>query len=1363
MKKTGQQSKNPVAQPKVEHPAQGQQPLASSVDGAKAFDALNVDQDSFFPAEITEEQLKQIGTIPALAEQVEKLNQSVIALQKVQEVFVAKFDLSGLEEATKVKFQAILAGLIELQTKLSIEKVKSNIDIAEVAAKTQEAEKAYLALKDDLLKRVAALEAVKGVAQEVGAESKSGVSEAVLVQQLDAVKKELEAKINEQKDRINRRVAHQELSIEGLDATVSLKEMLDNISALQKALKELQSSDLEVRQLAKQNAEDILSFKEQLDHKADRAKVSKALGDLKGLVQELEEKVNAVSASVADTKALEELRARVDGLDQVFANKEKVLHALKSLQDLIAGLEQRVQGIAAPVAAENKGLDELAAKVAALENALKTVASVAALETLNQELGALKSAPVQDIAAAIDPKLAALELNLQGAIKAIAEKVAALDGSLPTLKSVVAPTDLDAISARVNDITNVIWDSEKGLISHINSHRNRLAELEGNIAELERNSNTVILAKSGDFIRALQESVEAQRKIDIESAKKKDAKVDEANHYTNLLRELLGLVVKDKAKTKTLVAHLFATKVLPEDSHDAFNYMLYRSLQNLDPNLFGFAASDLTKSDGKSLDELDLKALETGLWKDANASNSFFRTHSVKTKAEKGQESKTVMKSGVDSPFNVNRNTDATRFAIVREILKQLLTVSNAVEQADIAILNRPENSLGLNAAHIHALAGNVDALKSVIESNPDLLNSEDKFGNTVLHYAAANFNGMNLDGENYTRLAKFTAFDYLVDKGADQSQKNSKGLLPIEVALSSGNIAYIKSFMMKNKAATVYGHEKVQHADDKYLLDRAVELGNVAAVSTIRKALPSGASNLRNAAGQTAMHIAAQKGDVKVLDALIAGSSNKASLQSRDSAGNRPVDLAVISNNTDAIRWFATHGQYPKEDTKNQVANVILSTVRIAQQRDFGSDVKRMAQDEEWLKNSYKILKDKEKEPVAESAKTMRQKIEFAFRFYIKSGFSPSAIFNLTYDPRIDTISRPHHMDIYNHLVSNMESIASGLKDKANANLKTARKNPDVYYAFVPSHYETLDGEEREDAREAAMADANSLYLRELMIAYHLYARKIEAKIGESKTHSEGTFAHILGDLIVALHHKIQDARHAPRLDAVKLLLICQNSTIEDLQNHPLFTGLPARDAALISVDNINAEKGLVDKQFGWMLDPNAKVAAEVKKSRRELKKEKEDAKEEKGDKEAKSEEDKKSKKDDKDVKGEAKKKAPAKAKEDEKDSKKKDPKSAKAKANSDSEKKKVESVASEEELESPKKESKKTELKSEGSKVAEEAKAAEEAKKAKTKTVLKEEEEDKEENSVASKKSTPRDEEEEEKKVNTSTSKAAALTFDL
>ncbi len=1230
----------------------------ADAEAAEGHEDINLDL-------LSAEDRARINLVPSLQAKLAELdeNAKVLAaiLKGVENLDFSKVQRVGDKGDQRVNLQGFLEVVKGIYAKLQIGLIAkdTNINIAEVASKTYEAEEAFKRLRKEVLDRVAALEAVKNVAavekpaDEAGhaepvhgeAEAKPAVNEADLLGRLEAVRKDLEAKIKTQSERIGRRVPTDILNIEGLelgeDEHISLKEMLDNISALQLAVRALQNKEgaeapkekvateinlVELKESVDAHEEFIQQHEDKIaglqNSKADKETVNKTLAELQAYLEGLIKssgKGSAESTDAEDLSGLHALSERVAALEATAARKENVNQALNELQTEIEQLDARVN--ARPVlegdvrvvhvrdeapSEESKAADERFARVVEerLARLEATTALQSDLEALNQAVAALKGAPVKadakeaakEATVVIDPKLSALEAKLEAEVKAIGTSVAGLRDELARLKGLVNPDELGKLFARVNELSGSVYDESKGLFAYLRNHHSRLLNLEKAQPRITH----------ADFL------AESDRQLtDVFFAREDNASKKEAAAYKVAVREELGLASEKKEekekekKARDLVSHLYHANVLKDLSDDRASYRLYKTLKNLDPNLFGFGASDLSKCDGKSLRDLEIKTFDSGTWKDAPVANSFIRSRMVEEKAKDGEKSpdrpKLVPKSAVESPFNMNRHSDATRFAIIREVLKQLFLTGGHIDPSTVAVLKRVENSLGINAAHIYALTGNVEALQSLIEFDEEYLNSEDKFGNNVLHYAAAHFNAMELDGENYTRFAKYTAFDYLVAKGADQSQRNSKGLLPIEVALSVGNTAYIKCFMMTNKAATVNGNDKVHGADDKYLLDRAVELGNVDAVATVRRALPSGAVNLRNAAGSTAMHLAAEKGNVKVLDALIAGHTNKASVQSRDSNGNRPVDVAVSHNNVDAIRWFAMHGQYPKDDAENQVAKVISSTVRVAQQRDFGADEKRMAQDAEWTKNEYVMLSAENKE-VKEKISSTHQKIIQAFRFYIKSGLTLTN----RYDCRIDRVSRPNHLDIYEHLKSSVLNVHKVIKEKAGK-IKDG-KNPDAYYAFVPENYDELKGDDRNAARDNAKFKADLMYLRELMIAYHLYARKIEAKKGESKTHTEGVFTFILGDLIVALYNHIQDAQELPReLDPVKLLLTCHNSSIAQIAALPLFADLPARDE-FVPLDNIKAEQGRVEDKFEWMVDTTAKTA-EPKKSRRAKKAEEEES----------------------------------------------------------------------------------------------------------------------------------------------------------
>jgi len=182
----------------------------------------------------------------------------------------------------------------------------------------------------------------------------------------------------------------------------------------------------------------------------------------------------------------------------------------------------------------------------------------------------------------------------------------------------------------------------------------------------------------------------------------------------------------------------------------------------------------------------------------------------------------------------------------------------------------------GLNAGEIHTAAqnGDLEKVKILLETDPELIKAKDNKGFTPLHSAVSK--------------GRKSVVTYLVNNGADINAKNKNGLTPLFQALD----------LSRNNVA-------------KVLIEKGADL------------------NIKGYRNRTLLHMAARSGNAAIASLLIKKGAN---VNASDSRSTTPLDVAVSAGKTEAARILLDNGgkintfNTEKEETRILISRAIAS-----------------------------------------------------------------------------------------------------------------------------------------------------------------------------------------------------------------------------------------------------------------------------------------------------------------------------------------------------------------------------------------------------------------------------------------------------
>ncbi|KAL3872338.1 hypothetical protein ACJMK2_040269 [Sinanodonta woodiana] len=244
---------------------------------------------------------------------------------------------------------------------------------------------------------------------------------------------------------------------------------------------------------------------------------------------------------------------------------------------------------------------------------------------------------------------------------------------------------------------------------------------------------------------------------------------------------------------------------------------------------------------------------------------------------------------------------------------KGSVAVIESLLEAGLDITARTNN--GCHALHLSAGNGNLKIVKYLIKTNPGLLQQNDKNGWTALHHAASkgsvpvletliaaglDITARNNDDENILHIAvgndNLNIVKYLIKTNPGLLQQNDKnGWTALHHAALGGSVPVLKTLIAAGLDITA------RNNDDENILHIAAGHDNLNIVKYLIKTNP-GLLQQNDKNGWTALHHAASKGSVPVIESLLAAVLNNTA---RNNDDENILHIAAGHDNMTIVKYL--------------------------------------------------------------------------------------------------------------------------------------------------------------------------------------------------------------------------------------------------------------------------------------------------------------------------------------------------------------------------------------------------------------------------------------------------------------------------
>ncbi|HEU4621403.1 MAG TPA: ankyrin repeat domain-containing protein [Burkholderiaceae bacterium] len=260
---------------------------------------------------------------------------------------------------------------------------------------------------------------------------------------------------------------------------------------------------------------------------------------------------------------------------------------------------------------------------------------------------------------------------------------------------------------------------------------------------------------------------------------------------------------------------------------------------------------------------------------------------------------------------------EQTRFNQQRERVEHLQKQLDVLNTRFVEVLARKVVDSDLLIGLVRD--GNVDALRILVMAKPNLGNIRDADKNSLLHIAAqhnhpeiirligtknAPVKTANFRGETPLHVAighnAHEAIEALIELGVDLEARDHQGHPPLHMAVRNNNLGAIQTLLKKGTRTDAMDHDRCTPLQLAVLLDKIPALEELLKNDRIDP-------QQKGDFGGTALHLAAEKGNVEAIKALARHRATVINV--RDSNGRTPLHIAVEKGMPDAFDQLLSLG----------------------------------------------------------------------------------------------------------------------------------------------------------------------------------------------------------------------------------------------------------------------------------------------------------------------------------------------------------------------------------------------------------------------------------------------------------------------